>query len=40
MGAIIYIDTSLIPRPSEGGGGGKAWYLLHVHALDFLYDLM
>ena len=28
-----YDCTSLIPRPSEGGGGGKAWYPLHAHAL-------
>ena len=35
-------DPSLVPRPSdwEGGGGGKkAWYPLHAHALRFPYNL-
>ena len=27
------IIPSLVPRPSEGGGERKAWYLLHAHAL-------
>ena len=30
---------SLVPRPSEGGGGRKAWYPLHAHALHFPYNL-
>ena len=32
-------QISLVPRPSEGGGGRKAWYPLHAHALHFPYNL-
>ena len=30
MSAIIYY-SSLVPRPFQGGGGGKAWGLLRAH---------
>ena len=35
--------VGIIPRPSdwrEEGGGEKAWYPLHVHALHFPYNLL
>ena len=35
----VYGTVSLVPRPSEGGWGKKAWYPLHAHVLHFPYNL-